>query len=930
MIINLTFLLLVLSMEYFASIVSMHSLGMTDINIQDSYLLEMTKSMNFGHLHRSLSALKLREKSFQVVERDNWESTSFNKGAKPLIFRSKSEYNFFDDDRVHYINLDDVIKSPDMMIDLTETALSHCSHSNNELNMIENILSNSKKEFTVENDKKVFLIGSNRGEWFKSNSTSRLFSILKKNNPSKEHNSIIRVVKAIHRDIADINNRCVKFETEDVHYLKLFEKVNIESFVDNPYQNSFKQLIKSKTELATSIDKLKRFRKLGTIVTPDDPVITCEDKYWGDASQYSINSGGPQSNSSTTYNFLLGSQGCVSYETDLPGSFNANYDFAKDHAATDPLVIPGVTGVQCSNCYAFLGAGILAILEYNTGTYVSGSFFRVEIKIAGGAGFNVDLNIQNPEVSSSKTVPEVIPPETEYHTFPIGKTGLSLNYKFGGVDITLSGSGQATGSLSAGAGSSIAASAAVLFDGANLTFPYKASVKVIPPFFKATTFNAGNSFDVALGLTGTELFQLIYGTSLASVSVDFSVQATGTTELSFTTSISKTASSANNANRNNIYDGNSVELSAPMNQKSFVPGEYMTINFYYDDLPVNELTTLFYSLITSDGSEYLLMDKSFSASEQGHGVFKSKWNIPWDSRFQSNGVDAFYISVRSSSHILYTFQSNAFYLSMFSHLDTIFQEGPIDGQSINLDTPIHLKWNPLSLNYFIKDVHSPYSGKEEVAYLIVFNIFAEHLNENGTTSSQAIMNFTKTNIINNGSCDITFPSYLSSLGEKFYITINSIKYSNIWSWSSGYFYLNSLDKNIANYQVQYFKVNEMFGNSRLLKNKFSNRLLSQRRARNLQATCINGNQVTLTNSATTGGGINGASVSLSVAKLSLPISSSQSVANLQDPTVNCLSTKGSGSGSGSGSGNTGGTSNSNRVITGAILSTIVAVISLVL
>lgn len=895
-------------------VLAIRSLGATDIDIKETHLREMMKSMNFGHLHNCLSALKMKETSFSVLEKDDWES-SFTKGEKSLIYRSKSDYNFFDSETAYYINLDDQIKSSEMVVDLTDNSISHCSHTELELKFIENFLIHPQNIFKGKKEKKVLLLGSTRGEWFKSKPANKLFSILKKINPLKQHNSMIRIVKEIHRDVSSTNNRCVRMVTEDIHYLELFENMKTETFVDNPYQNSFQQIVKDKDRSKYH----KRLRELGTIVTPDKPVITCEDAYWGDPKTYTINSEGPQSNSSTTtYNYLLGSLGCVSYETSLPGSFNANYDFSTSRAATDPLIIPGVDGIECSNCYAFLGAGILAILQYNTGTFKSGKFFRVEIKIAGGAGFNVNLNVLSPNISTVKTVPGVMPAEKTYHEFPIGKTGLTLNYKFGGVNIDAGGSGQATGSFSAGAGATIAASAAVLFDGANLTFPYTASITVIPPFFKATKFTLGKSFDVSLALTATENFQLAYGTSVASVSVEFNVQAVGTTEISYTSS-SKSSSSSNR--KNNINNLNSVDVIGDKGQTILYPGDILMISFTYGDLPSYEFTRIFYSIVTNDGREYLIMEKSFSTNEGGNGIFKANWRIPSDSRFKSDGTDEFVISVRSSSHILYTFQSNAFHLSMFTDTDSIFLEGPKDGDVIQPNTPVYLKWNPLDLNYFVKDIYSPYGGKEEVAYQAFFNIVVESLDENGTFVSQVIKNYTNANILNDGMSTISFTPSLSLLGERFYITINSLKFSNIWGWSSGYFYL----KQPGNNQMNSSKVALKFES---LKNEKIS--LSKKHHRNLQSTC-SGSNVALKNSASTGGSLQSASVSLTGVSTSLPLSSGAALSSLDPPDTTCLSTGGGGSGgTDNGNVNAGGISNCNRVMTGAFLSAIIGLVVLMI
>lgn len=67
------------------------------------------------------------------------------------------------------------------------------------------------------------------------------------------------------------------------------------------------------------------------------------------------------------------------------GSFNINYDYQTKKAITNPMVFSGFNGLTCVNCYAFLGAGVLAIVQYNTvpSIFGPGSFFRCELKVAG-------------------------------------------------------------------------------------------------------------------------------------------------------------------------------------------------------------------------------------------------------------------------------------------------------------------------------------------------------------------------------------------------------------------------------------------------------------------------------------------------------------------------------------------------------------------
>ena len=98
---------------------------------------------------------------------------------------------------------------------------------------------------------------------------------------------------------------------------------------------------------------------------------------------------------------------------------------------------------------------MLLIMQYSSGffgTTLTSPFFRFEVKLAGGAGYNVNVEVVDPSFSGTITVKGVIPVQSKFTTFSIGTTGLFVDYKFGGADVTVTGSGSAKGSLSAGAG----------------------------------------------------------------------------------------------------------------------------------------------------------------------------------------------------------------------------------------------------------------------------------------------------------------------------------------------------------------------------------------------------------------------------------------------------------------------------------------------
>ena len=112
------------------------------------------------------------------------------------------------------------------------------------------------------------------------------------------------------------------------------------------------------------------------------------------------------------------------------------YSFPTGNAINPSLSI--ADGIECEECYAFLGAGILVVLQYG----INGSTFDVEVKGGGGAGLSAFINMKNPAIRGAREL-TLIAPADKFMTSTIGV--LPLSYKFGGISAVISGSGSASG-----------------------------------------------------------------------------------------------------------------------------------------------------------------------------------------------------------------------------------------------------------------------------------------------------------------------------------------------------------------------------------------------------------------------------------------------------------------------------------------------------
>lgn len=77
--------------------------------------------------------------------------------------------------------------------------------------------------------------------------------------------------------------------------------------------------------------------------------------------------------------------GCAELSGKAPGSFNFNYDPTTKKAQQSPLQLGGadnkITGIKCSNCYAFIGAAFLVIVNYGRS-----AGYGIQIQVGGGVG----------------------------------------------------------------------------------------------------------------------------------------------------------------------------------------------------------------------------------------------------------------------------------------------------------------------------------------------------------------------------------------------------------------------------------------------------------------------------------------------------------------------------------------------------------------
>jgi hypothetical protein len=188
-----------------------------------------------------------------------------------------------------------------------------------------------------------------------------------------------KIVKSEHIEGGEMKG-CTKLHTEDIHPFQLFKSMRIESIGESPFQHTTQ---KRSTEIIdTSVDsefpRLDR-KALSDILTPEK---TCDTSYYGNSGCSDLDPylKCPISKPDPNWQINIGSaKGCAEFSEDLPGSFNFNYDFNTGKAIEPSYRLGDSTGISCDNCYAFLGAGVLIIVELEYS--IQGLIFGIEAKV---------------------------------------------------------------------------------------------------------------------------------------------------------------------------------------------------------------------------------------------------------------------------------------------------------------------------------------------------------------------------------------------------------------------------------------------------------------------------------------------------------------------------------------------------------------------
>ena len=752
---------------------------------------KQSSTPKFVHAQPLIAALRRGEEKFEVVEHnvdvDEWDSND-NDDKGRAIFETTTSYHLKASPD-NYLNLDD-IKDEDAPLHIRGLSEDHILHCGRALES--GLLWQSGS----------IVLGTERGAWSRITHVSRhldeTLSSLPINHAAgrrKEGFLVLRRITEVHAtDDAD----CTKIHTEPVHPIELFEKFRVESLGLRPYNHNYGkfEVVSDQNQEQAPVPEEGERELFSKYATPDKPIVKCTDKSFAPfttgtfSGNYAVlipDTGPAATDDKTDYaaEISLNNGGCIEYSKDFDGAFNFNYNPSTKGAITKSLPLGGtsITGVTCDGCYAYLGAKFLLIFEYTSDS------ISAEGKIAGNAGFNANVNIVNPTISGSASV-TLVNIASSWTSLPLG-SGLSFQYKSGGLTALVSGSGSATGTASFGAGLTVSATLATKYASGAFNSPYSFSGSSVAPYYTSTGFTSA-SVSATATLTGTENFGFVYGTIL-TVSFLFDGNLDGTMVYLMGTALSSKSTAQVVVVPPSVSSTTGRALSGSNDKRAgyFMPGDSMTIQFAYDGYPSQEAITLFYSFTKTSGEVMNIMMRHFNTSATGTGVLEATWLVPWDEFLSEEWPQKeSQITVKASTDISKEYTSTSgFGVKIFTEVDGIFSS-PAPGEMVPVDTPYEVKWNSSLLKTFVPNAWNRPDGKMVVANTVVFELCGETLATNGTILSSWCDNFEHDRPhLNVGIAQVVFSSNFTARADRYYLNVHSHRHLSVYGWSPGYFRL---------------------------------------------------------------------------------------------------------------------------------------------
>jgi len=211
---------------------------------------------------------------------------------------------------------------------------------------------------------------------------------------------------------------------------------------------------------------------------------------------------------------------CGDFGGPTSGSIGANYDFVSKSAVTSEINLGN--GYVCKDCYAFLGSTILTHVEWNLVLLPLSQTIGIQFEVSGGSGFNVDLEMTDPQALSTTSV--IAPAVNDYATIMTidATTASTLQYRFGGLNAVLKTVVSGKGTASASAKEEFTASISSMLVNSVLSFPISYTATSNVPAVSTTNMQF-NEASILLTLEAIFVFRLSVLDGLLTLDADINV-----------------------------------------------------------------------------------------------------------------------------------------------------------------------------------------------------------------------------------------------------------------------------------------------------------------------------------------------------------------------------------------------------------------------
>lgn len=732
----------------------------------------------FIHVKEIMSALSQGERNIEVsIKKDEIDMRGLEENDPELFFKqmlhnTNAKYTLLDENQVKtFMSLDEAHHAQSIR-EISSDTMTHCAKFSLQVGDIILASEHGNHVHSTPSD---------------STSLSQFMQSpqMQRNEDFKMIRRVTSVKNAAYDDARSTS--CVTYQTEDLSPLEIFSHFTVDVDAKSPFQH-YDQSYDSPSSSTSATDAQHRH------LAEPASLPKC------------VGSVGKEGTSHWTFN-LTKSHGCIEYNRDLPGSIAINYKLGHGVLKKNLDITEGRNQIVCTSCYAFFGAAIRMQISYISPNIIPPTFGRIDLlaTLAGGAGYNLDLNIQNPTLSGSNTI-ELLSGDTAFISIPIFPS-FWLKFKVDKLSVTVSGTGSANGTASAKSGSEATLSMGLwgTWDGpftGNWRLPTSFNTKSVTPQFTFSEFKivsfgirvdllAAINMGVTTGIAGLDLnvnfiFEVIPwvaysrgmdGKSKFSVVLD-KAAAPSRDLLESLQAVRSTVHLRRNAPR--------PSPPTPPTPKVYYIGDKVPITIPYEGLNPNEPITVFYAInAVGQDKPISLFTKDFIVSASGKGSFVTDYILPaWDIFYTSDPLVKWTIRVHMSHYMTYNVDSDTSFT--VSTQKSIFTAGvPNDGTIVDTDVPISLSWNPADFHHFKAKNAFIGAGTDFPTNFLSVSLMT------GTRQSPVHVMGLQSFVPNQGSTSVIIPSNATKWGSNFFLAIYDAERNGVYGMSNGTFRLRN-------------------------------------------------------------------------------------------------------------------------------------------